>query len=105
MRRVMLSFYDDFYRIPADIVTNPYISDSAKILYAILLFKYVEARKNNQIDDNGRVFISYAQSDMACDLHKSDRTIRRLLNELTETGLIGIQTKHSPGENRQIYII
>lgn len=101
----MVNFYDDFYSIPADIVTSPYLSDSAKILYSILLFKYIEARKSNQVDDDGRVFISYSQADMASDLHRSERTIRRLLNELANSGLIVIQSKHFPGENRKIYII
>ena len=64
------------------------ISQSAKILYALLLNRATLSQKNNWFDESGRVYIMYAIEDMAKELHKSKTTVKAALYELEQADLL-----------------
>ena len=64
------------------------ISQSAKILYAMLLNRTTLSQKNNWFDESGRVYIMYAIEEMAKELHKSKTTIKAALYELEQADLL-----------------
>lgn len=60
------------------------ISDTAKILYGVLL-----SRKNSWIEkDTGRLYITYNLKQLVEKLGRSDRTISKAMKQLSEVGLI-----------------
>ena len=64
------------------------ISQSAKILYALLLNRATLSQKNNWFDESGRVYIMYAIEDMAKEMHKSKTTVKAALYELKQADLL-----------------
>lgn len=97
----------DSYSLPSQLVTEDRyhcLTDSAKILYGILLQKYIESARGGKRDRSGKVYINYSQKDMASDLHCSTRNIRYLISELKQAGLIESIQKNSPGTNGSIYL-
>ncbi|MGN0362963.1 MAG: replication initiator protein A [Bilifractor sp.] len=97
----------DSYSLPSQLVKEDQyncLTDSAKILYGILLQKYIEAARGGNRDRSGKVYINYSQRDMAADLHCSTRSIRRFISELKRAGLIDHIKKNAPGTNGSIYL-
>ena len=64
------------------------ISQSAKILYALLLNRATLSQKNNWFDESGRVYIMYAIEEMTKELHKSKTTVKAALYELEQANLL-----------------
>jgi len=70
------------------------LSDSAKILYSLLLNRLSLSRKNNWVDEDGDVFIIYSVSEIEQDLGCSHPTAIKLLKELdVKTGIGLIERK------------
>lgn len=59
------------------------VSDSAKILYGLLLNRVSLSRKNGWIDENGRIYIIYSIKEIMIDMGISKRTAIRYLSQLT----------------------
>ncbi len=59
------------------------VSDSAKILYGLLLNRVSLSRKNGWIDDMGRIYIIYSIKEIMIDMGISKRTAIRYLSQLT----------------------
>lgn len=59
------------------------VSDSAKILYGLLLNRVSLSRKNGWIDENGRIYIIYSIKEIMLDMGISKRTAIRYLSQLT----------------------
>ena len=64
------------------------LSQTAKLLYALLLDRSTLSQKNGWTDDEGRVYIVYPIAEIAEILDKSRTTIQDTLNELAAVGLM-----------------
>lgn len=85
--------------ITADTIIPPYLpyprfllkmdlSQTAKLLYALLLDRSTLSQKNGWTDDEGRVYIVYPITEIAEILDKGRTTIQDTLNELAAAGLM-----------------
>ena len=63
------------------------LSQTAKLLYALLLDRSTLSQKNGWQDDEGRVYIVYPIAEMAEILDKGRTTIQDALNSLPPPGL------------------
>ena len=64
------------------------ISQTAKLLYALLLDRSTLSQKNKWLDDEGRIYIIYPIAEIAEILDKGSTTIKGALNELDTAGLL-----------------
>lgn len=107
-------FYDTeaesfrFYQIPALLLEEKEyrdISDTAKILYGVLLSRLALSRKNRWIEEKtGRLYISYNLKQLVEMLGRSDRTISKAMKQLAEVGLIE-KKKRGQGKTDIIYVM
>ena len=65
------------------------ISQTAKLLYSLLLDRSTLSQKNKWQDDEGRIYIIYPIAEIAEILDKGSTTIKGALNELDMAGLPG----------------
>lgn len=82
-----------FYRIPKQLFTDQRfvsLSDSAKVLYGLMLDRLSLSQKNGWIDDQNRVYIIYAHEQIINQLHYSKNTVTKLLSEIDEKNGIGL---------------
>jgi len=85
-----------FTMMPLDVLTNPDLSDRAKIVYGMLIHYHFLRRSG----------CFAAQSTLAKDLHTSIRTVQRGLQELWKHRLINISYRKSPsGKVTNLYIL
>ncbi len=64
------------------------LSNTAMILYSVLISRAQLSQKNGWVDELGRVYFIYPIHQMAVDLGKGDTTIKMALKELTEAKLL-----------------
>lgn len=64
------------------------ISQTAKLLYSLLLDRSTLSQKNKWQDDEGRIYIIYPIAEIAEILDKGSTTIKGALNELDTAGLL-----------------
>ena len=64
------------------------ISQTAKLLYALLLDRSTLSQKNKWQDGEGRIYIIYPIAEIAEILDKGSTTIKGALNELDTAGLL-----------------
>ena len=64
------------------------ISQTAKLLYALLLDRTTLSQRNGWQDDSGRTFIVYPVAEIADTLDKGQTAIKAALNELDAAGLL-----------------
>lgn len=76
-----------FITIPICVVEMG-LSMTTMIVYGFLLRRYNLSAMNNQVDDQGRVYIVYPSSKLAGELKKDRTTIERSMRELKEKKLI-----------------
>ena len=62
------------------------ISQTAKLLYSLLLDRSTLSQKNKWLDDEGRIYIIYPIAEIAEILDKGSTTIKGALNELDTAG-------------------
>ena len=67
------------------------ISQTAKLLYALLLDRSYLSQKNGWQDDEGQIYIVFPVSEIAEILDKSTMTVHRALDELDAVGLLEIK--------------
>ena len=97
-----------FYRLPKALFTDVryrHISDSAKILYGLMLDRMSLSLKNRWLDKDNRVYIFFTLDDVMEQLNcKHDKAVK-LLAELTDTriGLIE-RVKQGQGKPTIIYV-
>ena len=66
------------------------ISQTAKLLYALLLDRTTLSQRNGWQDDQGRTFIVYPIAEIAEMLDKGQTAIKAALNELDAAGRAGV---------------
>ncbi len=64
------------------------ISQTARVLYALLLNRSTLSQKNEWVDERGRIFIVFPIEELAKEMRKGKTTIKAALNELSEAGLL-----------------
>ena len=74
-----------FYRIPKLLITSPEfkrVSDSAKLLYGLMLDRMSLSIKNGWVDDENRAFIYFTTNDvmeqMCCGTEKATKLLAEL---------------------------
>ena len=64
------------------------LTQTAKVLYALLLDRASLSRKTGWKDEEGHIFVVYPIAYLADDLRKSHMTVKKALNELEDAGLL-----------------
>ena len=64
------------------------ISETCKTTYMLLLDRASLSRRNNWIDEQGRVYIVYTHKSLAEDLKRGETTVKKCLEILEQHGLI-----------------
>ena len=92
-----------FYRIPKLLITSPEfkrVSDSAKLLYGLMLDRMSLSIKNGWVDDENRAFIYFTTNDvmehMCCGTEKATK----LLAELDVEKGIGLIERKKQGQGK-----
>ena len=80
-----------------------HLSDSAKMLYVILLEKMGDVSHNGWFDEMNRAYLEYTLTDMADDIGCSRHKIINCVSELESIGLIVIDRSQKGRANR-IYV-
>lgn len=98
-----------FYRIPKVLITSPqfkHVSDSAKILYGLMLDRMSLSIRNGWFDENGRAYIFYTLEDIESDLNCSTGKGVKLLAELDSKKGIGLieRIKQGQGKATKVYL-
>ena len=98
-----------FYRIPKILVKSPYfkkLSDSAKLLYGMMLDRMGLSVKNGWFDEENRAYIYFTVSDvmeyMCCGTEKATKLIAEL-DSKKGVGLIE-RIKRGQGKPARIYL-
>lgn len=80
------------------------ISETAKLLYAVLLDRARLSRQNDGwTDERGHVYLYYTISNLAAAIHRSEMTVKTALRVLSDKGLIYRQ-RQGPGSPNRIYV-
>ena len=80
------------------------LSNTAKILYSVLISRAQLSQKNGWTDELGRVYFIYPIHQMAVDLGKGDTTIKMALKELTEAKLLE-RVSEGRGKANRLYLL
>lgn len=98
MEQLKLDFYYGkeadqftFYRLPKVLITDKRfkeLSDSAKLLYGLMLDRMSLSARNGWFDEAERVFIKYSFSNIMEDLNCAKEKASKLMKELEDIGLI-----------------
>jgi DnaD/phage-associated family protein len=95
-----------FYQIPKSLLINPKyhkMSNTSKLMYAILKDRMELSRKNGWHDESGNIYLLFDQQEMADLLGTSRGTINRNMKELKDAGLID-SIRQGLGKPNKIYI-
>ena len=95
-----------FYRIPKALVTNDRyksVSDSAKILYGLMLDRVGLSLKNGWYDEQRRVFIYFTLEDVLEHMNCGHNKGVKIMAELDNIGLIA-RVKQGLGRPTIIYV-
>lgn len=82
-----------FFRIPKLLITEPEfssLSDSAKIMYGLLLDRTCLSQSNDWLDDNNRAYVIFTNEDIQEQLNCSKNTVTKILAELDTKKGIGL---------------
>lgn len=80
-----------FIRVPKELMTNPEYKDlsaESKLLYGVLLDRVSLSRKNNWVDELGRIFIIYTRKEIMEIMGAADKKVTKLFTELKGKNLI-----------------
>lgn len=80
------------------------LSNTAMILYSVLISRAQLSQKNGWVDEVGRVYFIYPIHQMAVDLGKGDTTIKVALKELTEAKLLE-RVSEGRGKANRLYLL
>ena len=98
-----------FYRIPKILVTSPTfkrVSDSAKLLYGLMLDRMSLSIKNGWVDDENRAFIYFTTNDVMEQMCCGTEKATKMLTELDSEKGIGLieRVKQGQGKPAIIYL-
>lgn len=98
-----------FYRIPKVLITSPQfkkVSDSAKILYGLMLDRMSLSIKNGWFDEQGRAYIFFKTDDIMELMDCKSQKATKLVAELNTEKGIGLieRVKQGQGKPARIYL-
>ena len=98
-----------FYRIPKLLITSPLfkkVSDSAKLLYGLMLDRMSLSIKNGWVDEENRAYIYFTTNDVMDQMCCGTEKATKLLSELdTEKGIGLIERKkQGQGKPTMVYL-
>lgn len=73
--------------IPYSVISME-MSQTAKLVYGMILGRATLSQKNNMVEENGDIYVIYAVKKLADDLNRSEVSIRSAMNELVANGLL-----------------
>ena len=80
------------------------LSDSAKIIYCVLLCRaQLSQKRDGFTDEHGRIFIYYPIKDLAEAVHKSEMSVKTALSSLEKHELI-VRKRQGVGKANRIYV-
>ncbi len=88
-----------FFRYPRFLLKMD-LSQTAKLLYSLLLDRSELSQKNGWLDSEGRTYIVYPVSEIAEMLDKGSTAIKAALNELDAAGLLVRERRGFSAPNR-----
>lgn len=80
------------------------LSNDAKVLYVNLKDRYRLSLKNNWVDKEGRAFLVCKRTSMETMLHKTDKTIKKIMQELIDCKLL-IEKRNGMSKPNHIYLL
>ena len=92
-----------FYRIPKLLITSPEfkrVSDSAKLLYGLMLDRMSLSIKNGWVDDENRAFIYFTTNDVMEQMCCGTEKATKLLAELDVEKGIGLIERKKQGQGK-----
>ena len=92
-----------FYRIPNLLITSPEfkrVSDSAKLLYGLMLDRMSLSIKNGWVDDENRAFIYFTTNDVMEQMCCGTEKATKLLAELDVEKGIGLIERKKQGQGK-----
>ena len=98
-----------FYRIPKILITSPHfkkISDSAKLLYGLMLDRMSLSIRNGWLDDDNRAYIFFTTNDIMEQMCCGTEKATKMLTELDSEKGIGLieRVKQGQGKPAIIYL-
>ena len=72
----------------AQFLLNTDLSNTAKLLYTLLLDRATLSQKNNWVDEHGRIYVIYPLSHLSKDLRCSISSVTRAFSELENAQLV-----------------
>ena len=89
---------------PSFLLTMTELSDSAKIIYCVLLCRaQLSQKRDGFTDEHGRIFIYYPIKDLAEAVHKSEMSVKTALSTLEKHELI-VRKRQGVGKANRIYV-
>ena len=93
-----------YMAFPRFLLDMEQLSETAKILYVLLLDRVRLSQKNEGwVDERGRAFIFFPIKDLAETMHKSEMSVKTALAVLEKTDLI-FRKRQGPGLPNKIYV-
>lgn len=89
----------DYLPFPLFLLSMP-LSESARVVYARILFRLRLSRNNGWIDTDNRVYCRYPIKDLAADCCRSKSTVVSALSELEKQGLLCRQREGTWNANK-----
>ena len=96
-----------FYRMPKLLFVDDYfssISCEAKVLYGLLLDRATLSKSNNWIDELGRVYVFFKQTEAMEMLNIKKNKVIAIFKELEDIGLL-IRKKQGQGKPTRLYVL
>ena len=98
-----------FYRIPKILITSPHfkkVSDSAKLLYGLMLDRMSLSIRNGWLDDDNRAYIFFTTNDVMEQMCCGTEKATKMLTELDSEKGIGLieRVKQGQGKPAIIYL-
>ena len=96
-----------FYRMPKILFVDDYfsaISCEAKVLYGLLLDRATLSKSNNWIDELGRVYVFFKQTEAMEMLNIKKNKVIAIFKELEDIGLL-IRKKQGQGKPTRLYVL
>lgn len=101
-------YLDDlYYQVPVELFINPIytnaLNSDSKLLYAFLRNRHQLSVRNNQIDENGYIYLIFTRKELQEKLNLSDKTVTKAFKQLVSVKLI-YEKKQGNNKPNIIYI-
>ena len=92
MKRYNISdvYSNNFYQLPKFILEGKFknLSNDARVLYSLLKERHKLSLENKWVNNKGEVYLIFTRKNMQDMLGKSDKTVKKIVEELKTIGLM-----------------